>query len=337
MKTTDFARHLSTFLSIYLPGVRNVSTNTIRSYRDTYRLLLVYCKDQLGIPVERLALAQLTDRVVLGFLDWLGRERRCSISTRNQRLAAVHAFFRYVMLEEPALLSSCQRILAIPLAKQQRERAIRHLTPDTLRLILDQPDRNTLRGRRDLAILSVLYDTGARVQELVDLRVRDVRLDAPPIISLTGKGRKARHVPLMQNTAVLLARYMQENGLDREGALDTPLFVNRQSTQFTRAGVSYILRKYSQCARRLSVAIPEKVTPHVLRHTKAMHLYQSGVALVYIRDLLGHVDISTTDIYARADTEMKRKALEQAYPEMTCAALPNWNQNQDLLSWLKEL
>ena len=336
MKTTDFARHLSAFLSTYLPGVRNVSTNTLRSYRDTYRLLLVYCKDQLGISVERLALAQLTDRVVLGFLDWLGKERQSSISTRNQRLAALHAFFRYVMLEEPALLSSCQRILAIPLAKHQQP-AIRHLTPDTLRLILEQPDRNSLQGRRDLAILSVLYDTGARVQELVDLRLRDVRLDAPPIISLTGKGRKTRHVPLMQNTAVLLAHYVQENGLDRKAAIDAPLFVNRQSTKFTRAGISYILRKYSACARRLSVTIPEKVTPHVLRHTKAMHLCQSGVALVYIRDLLGHVDISTTDIYARADTEMKRKALEQAYPEMTSATLPNWNQNQDLLSWLKKL
>ena len=335
MKTTDFARHLSTFLSTYLPGVRNVSTNTIRSYRDTYRLLLVYCKDQLGMAVERLALAQLTDRVVLGFLDWIGRNRRCSIATRNQRLAAVHAFFRYVMLEEPVLLSSCQRILAIPLAKHPQP-AIRHLSTDTLRLILEQPDRNTLQGRRDLAILSVLYDTGARVQELVDLRVRDVRLDAPPIVSLTGKGGKTRHVPLMQNTAALLTRYMQENRLDREGALDTPLFVNRQSTKFTRAGVSYILNKYSEYARRLSASIPEKVTPHVLRHTKAMHLYQSGVALVYIRDLLGHVDISTTDIYARADTEMKRKALEQAYPELSAVALPNWNQNQDLLSWLKK-
>jgi integrase/recombinase XerD len=336
MKTTDFARYLSAFLSTYMPGVRNVSTNTIRSYRDSYRLLLGYCKDQLGIPVERLTLAQLTDRVVLGFLDWLGRERGCSISTRNQRLAAVHAFFRYVMLEEPVLLSSCQRILAIPVAKHEQP-AVRYLTPDALRLILEQPDRNTMRGRRDLAILSVLYDTGARVQELVDLRVRDVRLDTPPIISLTGKGRKTRHVPLMQNTTIVLARYMKENRLDREAALDTPLFLNRQSAKFTRAGISYILRKYSECARRLSVSIPEKITPHVLRHTKAMHLYQSGVAMVYIRDLLGHVDISTTDIYARADTEMKRKALEKAYPEMTSVTLPSWNQNQDLLSWLKNL
>jgi site-specific recombinase XerD len=334
MKATDFARYLSAFLSTYLPGVRNVSTNTIRSYRDTYRLLLVYFKNQLGVPVEKLSLATLTDKVVLGFLDWLQEKRCCSISSRNQRLAALHAFFRYVQLEEPVLLASCQKVLAIPFKKHHKP-AVRHLTPGALRLILEQPDRNTLQGRRDLTILCVLYDTGARVQELVDLRVRDIRLDEPPVVSLTGKGRKTRHVPLMHHTAALLARYMQEHGIGHEGTLDTPLFVNRQLGKITRAGISYILRKYSDSAREKSPIIPEPVTPHVLRHTKAMHLVQSGVALVYIRDLLGHVDISTTEIYARADTEMKRKALEGAYPDMTSAELPDWNQNQDLLSWLK--
>ena len=311
-----------------------MSTNTIRSYRDTYRLLLVYCKIHRDISVDRISLAILTDTLVLGFLDWLQEERRCSVATRNQRLAAIHALFRYVQLEEPVFLESCQKVLAIPFKKQQKP-AVRHLTPDALRLILEQPDRNTLDGRRDLSILSVLYDTGARVQESVDLRVRDIRLDEPPIVSLTGKGRKTRHVPLMHNTAALLTHYIRENGLDRAASPDTSLFVNRQGGRFTRAGIAYILRKYAERARNASPIIPNAITPHVLRHTKAMHLYQAGVALVYIRDLLGHVDISTTDIYARADTEMKRKALEAAYPEMPAATLPDWNLNQDLLSWLK--
>jgi integrase/recombinase XerD len=143
MKTTDFAKYLSTFLSTYMPGVRNVSTNTIRSYRDTYRLLLMYCKNHLGVPVERISLAILTDKVVLGFLDWLEEQRRCSLSTRNQRLAALHAFFRYVQLEEPVFLASSQKILAIPLKKHQKP-AVHHLTPDALQSILEQPDRNTL-------------------------------------------------------------------------------------------------------------------------------------------------------------------------------------------------
>jgi len=336
MKPTDFARYLSAYLGTYMPGLRNASTNTIRSYRDTYRLLLVYCRDRLGIPVEKLSLARLTDEVVLGFLHWIEKERNCCASTRNQRLAALHAFFRYAQLEEPLLLASCQRILAIPFKKHEQP-VVRHLSPDALRLILEQPDTNTPQGRRDLTILCVLYDTGSRVQELVDLRLRDIRLDEPPIVTLTGKGRKSRHVPLMKNTASLLNRYMQEHSLGSEKTLDRPLFVNRQSTKLTRAGISYILRKHSGMARKQSPIVPGGVTPHVMRHTKAMHLYQSGVPLVYIRDFLGHVDISTTDIYARADTEMKRKALEKAYPEMTCVNLPDWNRDTDLLRWLVDL
>ena len=336
MRMTDFAKYLSAYLGTYLPGVRNVTTNTIRSYRDAYRLLLVYCKEELGIPVQKLSLAQLTETVVLGFLRWLEEKRSCCASTRNQRLAALHAFFRYVQLEEPVLLASCQRILAIPFKKHEQP-AVQHLSPEALRLILEQPNRNTPQGRRDLTVLSVLYDTGARVQELVDLRVRDVRLEEPPVVTLTGKGRKSRHVPLMHNTAELLRRYMQEHSLGSGETLDRPVFVNRQCGKMTRAGISYILRIHSEMARRQSPIVPERLTPHVLRHTKAMHLYQSGVALVYIRDFLGHVELSSTDIYARADTEMKRRALAQAYPELTTASLPDWNGDKGLLSWLGDL
>jgi integrase/recombinase XerD len=336
MRMTDFAKYLSAYLGTYLPGVRNVTTNTIRSYRDAYRLLLVYCKEELGIPVPKLSLAQLTETVVLGFLQWLEEKRSCCASTRNQRLAALHAFFRYVQIEEPVLLASCQRILAIPFKKHEQP-AVQHISPDALRLILEQPDRSTAQGRRDLTVLSLLYDTGARVQELVDLRVRDVRLEEPPVVTLTGKGRKSRHVPLMHNTAELLRRYMQEHALGSGENLDRPVFANRQCSKMTRAGISYILRIHSETARRQSPIVPERVTPHVLRHTKAMHLYQSGVALVYIRDFLGHVELSSTDIYARADTEMKRKALALAYPEMTSASLPDWNGDKDLLSWLGNL
>ena len=275
MKMTDFAKYLSAYLGTYMPGVRNVSTNTIRSYRDAYRLLLLYCKEELSIPAQKLTLAQLTETLVLGFLQWLEEKRNCSASTRNQRLAALHAFLRYVQLEEPALLASCQRILAIPFKKHEQP-AVRHLSPDAIRLILEQPDRNTAQGRRDLTVLSVLYDTGARVQELVDLRVRDIRLEEPPVVTLTGKGRKSRHVPLMHNTAELLRRYMQEHALGSVETQDRPVFVNRQCSKITRAGVSYILRTYCETARRQSPIIPERVTPHVLRHAKAMHLYQSA-------------------------------------------------------------
>lgn len=336
MKTTDFAKYLTAFLGTYLPGVRNVSTNTIKSYRDTYRLLLLCCKSFLNIPVEKITLNVLSKQLILDFLDWLEKERNSSLSTRNQRLAAIHAFFRYVQFEEPVLLASCQQILSIPFKKCPKP-TVNHLTPDALQLILEQPDRNSKRGRRDLTILSVLYDTGARVQELVDLRVRDIRLDDPPVVSLTGKGRKTRHVPLMHNTKLVLTGYMQERDLMNYRSADIPLFLNYQNRKMTRAGICYVVQKYSRIAREKSQIIPDTVTPHVFRHTKGMHLHQSGVNQIYIRDFLGHVDVASTDIYARADTELKRKALEQAYPNLTNTPLPDWNHNQDLLTWLNSL
>lgn len=335
MKPTDFAKTLSQYLSAYLPGQRNVSPNTISSYRDTFKLFLTYCK-QSGLSIERLTFAQVDETLILAFLKWLEEERKNGISTRNQRLACVHAFFRYVQTEHPVGLVTYQKILAIPMKKAPKP-TVNHLTPDALQLILAQPDLTTSGGRRDATLLSVLYDTGARVQELVDLRVRDVRLDPPPVLSLTGKGQKTRHVPLMSNTEAVLRQYMTENHLLQNGKQDRPLFCNRQRRKMTREGVAFILNKYVSLARTVSSAIPEKATPHVLRHTKAMHLLQAGVNLIYIRDLLGHVDIATTEVYARADTELKRKALEQAYPNMVSEGLPQWNQDEDLINWLSSL
>ncbi len=312
-----------------------MSPNTISSYRDTFKLFLTYCK-QSGLSIERLTFAQVDETLILAFVKWLEEKRNNGISTRNQRLACIHAFFRYVQTEHPVGLVTYQKILAIPMKKAPKP-TVNHLTPDSLQLILAQPDLKTSGGRRDATLLSVLYDTGARVQELVDLRVRDVRLDPPPVLSITGKGSKTRHVPLMSNTEAVLRQYMTENHLLQNGMLDRPLFCNRQRRKMTREGVAFILDKYVSLARTVTSAIPEKVTPHVLRHTKAMHLLQAGVNLIYIRDLLGHVDIATTEVYARADTELKRKALEQAYPNMVSEGLPQWNQDEDLIAWLTSI
>lgn len=328
MKPTDFAKHLTMFFSEYMSGTRNLSANTILAYRDTFRLLLMFCRDKHGIPPEK-----LDDKAVTGFISWLQEERECSVATGNQRLAAVHAFFRYVQTQEPENLFLCQKILQIPFKKHQKA-VIQHLTPEQTRLLLAAPNSGIKTGRRDMTLLSVLYDTGARVQELCDLSVRDIRLDSPAIVTLTGKGRKTRHVPLLNNTIQLLHSYMTENQLFQNANPDMPLFFNQRRTKLTRGGVSHILQKYSRAVAAQRPDMPEIITPHVLRHSKAMHLYQSGVNLVYIRDILGHVDIATTDVYARADTESKRKALENAYPDITPTTLPEWNRNEGLLSFL---
>lgn len=238
--------------------------------------------------------------------------------------------------EEPMGLCKYQQILSISMKKRQTP-IIQHLTPEALKLILAQPDLSNSRGRRDVTLLSVLYDTGARVQELVDLQVSDVRLDPPSVLTLIGKGRKVRQVPIMSNTETLLKHYMAEAFSIQSGREYHPLFFNRQRRKMTRAGVSFILEKYVAQARAKSSIIPDHVTPHTLRHTKAMLLLQAGVNLIYIRDLLGHVDIATTETYARADVEMKRKALEKAYPEITATNLPDWKKDEALLTWLTSL
>ena len=336
MKPTNFAKHLTEFLSVYLPSQKNVSKNTIHSYRDTFKLLIRYCQEKENLPAERIDLDILSSQIIGGFLEWLEKERECCISSRNQRLAAIHSFFRYVQAEEPSGILHFQKIIAIPVKKAGKT-LVEHLTPEAMKLILEQPDKHAPRGRRDLMLMSILYDTGARVQELIDIRVCDVVLEHPAVITLTGKGNKTRRVPIMKNTVSLLQSYLAENKLNKSWKNEQPLFTNNQHRKLTKEGVAYIVAKYVESARKISAIVPPKVNVHMFRHSKAMHLLQAGVNLIYIRDFLGHVDIKTTEIYARTDTETKRKAIENAYPDLIDSTLPDWNKDQALLSWLSEL
>jgi len=337
MKPTDFAYHLTAYLSQYLPGKAGISRNTILSYRDTFSLLLRFCSEEKAITIEKITLKILTKDLIDEFLTWLETRRGCAVSTRNQRLAGIHSFFRYLQLEEPGHLFTCQQILAIPMKRTARK-VITYLTLDAIKTILKAPDTTCLRGRRDLVLLSLMYDTGARVQEIADLTVADVRLENPPTVKMKGKGNKSRLVPLMTPTAKLLDQYLSEHDLKRAEYGSYHVFQNRSHAKLTRAGIAYILSKYVEAARQLHPElIPKKISPHCFRHSKAMHLLQSGVNLVYIRDLLGHVSIKTTEIYARTDSLMKRNALEKAYQNISPSEMPVWQQNHTLLKWLKEL
>ncbi len=289
-----------------------------------------------AIPVERITLNVLSSILLIDFLAWLETDRQCSISTRNQRLAAIHSFFRYVQAEEPTGIFHYQKIAAIPIKKALKT-VVEYLIPEAIKLLLEQPDKQTRKGRRDLTLISVLYDSGARVQEVCDIKVRDVILQAPSVLILTGKGNKIRRVPVMANTATLLQSYILENSLDKPWRNEEPLFTNNQHHKLTKEGIAYILTKYVASARKISTIIPIKVNVHMLRHSKAMHLLQAGVNLIYIRDFLGHVDVKTTEIYARSDTETKRRAIENLYPDLIDSSLPDWSKDQALLSWLSEL
>ena len=337
MKETDFARYLTQFLGVYLPGHLGSKKNTQLSYRDSFSLLLEYCRDEEKIAPEKLMVSQVDRDLILRFLKWLEEVRGCKITTRNQRLAAIHSFFSFLMVEAPQYIEQSQKVLNIPMKKADKP-PLMYLPLDSVKGLLDQPDRTTTQGRRDAVLLSLLYDTGARVQELVDLKVCDINLNDTVTVILTGKGGKSRIVPVMAPTGELLRQYIEGAGLSHPSKSRTPLFTNRGKQPLTRAGVTYILKKYASQAQSSGVKdISDEITPHWLRHSKAMHLLQSGVNLIYIRDLLGHSDVSTTEIYARADETMKRKALLEAYKSPTEDKLPEWKTDKNLLDWLKSL
>ncbi len=289
---TDFAVFLRRFLTEYLAGLRGYSPNTIASYRDGFKLLICYFRDQRHIPPEKLTLEPIDAAAITGFLTWLRTTRGNSASTCNQRLAAIDSFFYWMQTQDPARMACCQDVLAIPVAKHDRP-AVAHLSVAQTRTLLAAPDRSTRAGRRDATLLATLYDTAARVQELADLSVRDIRLENPAMAALTGKGRKTRHVPIGANTTALLAAYLAEQQLDRSGGEDDPVFFNQHRAKLGRGGIAWILRKYQ--ARAADPALLRVgLSPHVLRHSRAMHLYEAGVPLPFIRDILGHVDLSTT-------------------------------------------
>lgn len=212
MKETDFARYLTQFLSTYLPGQVGSKRNTQLAYRDSFSLFLRYCRDQENLSPEKLMIAKIDRELILRFLQWLEDERNCKAATRNQRLAAIHSFFSFLMVEEPQYMQQSQKILAIPMKKADKP-PLMYLPLDSIRGLLEQPDRTTIQGKRDAVLLSLLYDTGARVQELVDLKVCDIALNDTVTIILTGKGGKSRIVPVMKPTGELLKQYMEGSGL----------------------------------------------------------------------------------------------------------------------------
>ncbi len=223
MKPTDFVEHLTTFLSEYLSVQKNASRHTISSYRDTFKLLLQYFGEELHIPPQKIKMDSLSHERISNFLIWLEEQRGCSISTRNQRLAAIRSFFKYAQYEEPERLAHFQKVIALPTKKAPRA-SVPYLSSDGMQALLAQPNKMTSKGIRDLTLLSFLYDSGCRVQELIDLRVRDVILNHAAVVILTGKGNKTRRVPLMKNTSALLQRYISENHLDITGNVTIQCF-----------------------------------------------------------------------------------------------------------------
>lgn len=328
-----FSNIMMDFFNVYLSKEAGFSENTLKSYRDTIVLYINFLEDTGVCKPANLNVSFFTSDNVRKFLDWLETFKGSCANTRNQRLAALKAFCNYVIRKMPECYGDCQDILSLRLRRVPTA-AIEYLPIDSIAAVLSQPDHNTIKGIRDLAIIAFMYETGCRVQELIDARFGDVTFKKPSTVTLKGKGKKTRVIPISSNAASIMSQYSRHCGILRP---EQPLFSNRFGKPLSRSGVAYILNKYFQLARQANPDIFIKsIHPHVLRHSKAMHLLENGVNLIYIRDFLGHTSVTTTEIYAKCNPELKRKYILEAAVNLDESILPYSNTEKDiLLDWLK--
>jgi site-specific recombinase XerD len=330
------ARAVHAFFSEYVPELRGLSRHTLLSYRDTIALLLRFIAKSRNADPSSLDLEAISPELILKFLNYLEQERHNKISSRNVRLAAIHAFFRYVAIHTPERIEQVQRILGIPF-KRTGTRTIEYLEYEEISAVLESIDRNDHVGRRDYALLALMFNTGARVQEIVDLGVCDLQLDAPFQVKLLGKGRKTRICPLWPQTALVLKQFISESHVDLRS--NAAVFRNQRGDRLTRFGIRYILTKYcKQAAGQCPSLVGKRLHPHSMRHSCAIHLLKSGVDLPSISHWLGHASMNTTNRYATADLEMKRQTIARASPPTgSLSPPPSWRQDASVLEWLESL
>lgn len=335
--TKTLSYYMQSFFLNYLPLQKGVSANTLESYSNCFTLLLLFFNSRMNIKPEKLLLENFSKKNILNFLDWLESERKCKISTRNVRLGAIHSFVKFMQYKNPSHGEQWKQVLTIK-SKKGKTTTLIYMTIEGIKELLKQPDTSTFQGRKDLALLSCMYGTGARVQEMCDLTPSMLHLSYPMTVRIFGKGSKERIVPIPNEVGNLLQSYMKESNLDVSRNNKYPLFPNRQGNKITRAGISYTLQKYLKELKKIHPElVPNNFTCHGLRHSFAMNLLQGGVNIVYIRDILGHCSVTTTEVYAKADSKLKRQALESTYEEIIPQSKAKWENNLALLEWLKNL
>lgn len=325
---------LREYFTDHLPRLRGMSPNTIQSYRDSLALLLRFLACDRKRTVADLDLTDIDPERVLAFLSYLERDRKNGVTTRNVRLSAIHAFFRYVGTRYPDRLDLVQRIIGIPF-KRAGQRVVEYLEYEEIEAVLSAIDQKTLDERRDYALLTTMFNTAARVQEIVDLRARDLQLTRPFQVRIFGKGRKERFCPLWPQTAQTLRAFSKERNLDLRS--DAKIFRNHRGEELTRFGVRYILAKYLARARsRVPSLAKKRLHPHSMRHSAAVAMLKSGVDISSISQWLGHASLNTTNRYATVDLEMKRKAIAQVKTIPRSSHSP-WKKDRSILEWLESL
>lgn len=336
---TDMAMLLKDFFETYLPKERGVSGHTIRSYSATFQSLYSFFKGSKGIRADKLSVKDLSRQSINGYLDWLETEKGNKVQTRNSRLASIKAFCHYAQYKDFNNLAKWQEILSIK-SKKADMPYMSFLTQEGMRALLSEVPTDTLQGRRHLAILAFMYDTGARANELISFSAHNLNLTRPYHVVLLGKGRKKRIVPIHEKLVLILKAYMKDANIEPDNISRQPMFVNAHGRKLTSAGLTHIIMMYADKVReKHPVLIPDRLSPHSFRHSKATHLLQAGMNIIYVRDFLGHSSVRTTEGYVRMDSEQKRKALEAAAADIVPQSqiTETWNDDEELLNWLKGL
>jgi site-specific recombinase XerD len=325
--------YVQRFFQDYLRVHRGLSNNTVFAYRDAIKLYLIFLSKHTRSHITKLSLDNLNVETVLAFLNDVEKTRGCTVTTRNLRLSALRTFFGYLVTQDTLHASQYQRVISLPI-KRSSHHMMEYLEVGEVRAVMDCIDRSEAIGRRDYALLNFLYNTGARVQEACDLCIEHVWFNSPPLVTITGKGRKTRQVPLWPETAILLKSYIAERKASRNN-----VFLNARGQPLSRFGIRHILKtRIAAAVEHCPSLSKKKVGPHTFRHSTAMHLLQSGVELTVIKNWLGHVNLETTHAYVEIDLDMKRKALSSCAPPCKTENLRHLiKQNNDIISWLESL
>jgi site-specific recombinase XerD len=325
---------VESFFRVHLIQVSGASPHTVRAYRDTLRLLFKFLARRREVPVAALTLDDLNVGAIIAFLEYLEKERSNKITSRNARLAAIRSFFHHLVENDPLHAGEYERVLSLE-SKQSPESPPEYFEPEDVRELLAQPDQSTVDGRRDYALMLFLYNTGARISEALGVRVVDLSLTSPRQVRLFGKGSKERLCPLWKETAHALSQLPSV----RNGQSADRIFFNHTGGDLTRDGAAYLLRKYkTMAARSYSALRNRRLSPHVLRHSCAVALLESGVDLTVIRDYLGHASIDTTNRYVSANLKMKRETLGRFWRKSGLSpARSKWEPKADVLALLESM
>ncbi len=335
MRSNTFWKCMREYFSIYLPKQRNSSPDTIAAFRMAWNLLLRYLTHEVGKNVQKLEFMDFNAAMLSGFLDHMEAKKGWKAATRNHRLSCIRAFFRYASALEPLAYTTYTGLLSIPLKKDvDRSRMVEHMSKEAMSALLGSVDPATRNGSRDQFFMTLMYDTAARNGEMLGIRLSDID-DEKATVILVGKGRKPRIVPVSKETVEMFIHYKRT--FHASNHKETFLFYtirNGEKMPMSADNVARFIRKYADIARINCPEIPDNVHPHMFRHSRAMHLYQGGMPLSMISEFLGHADPETTLIYAYADTEMKRQAIENASSTIGIGnTIPIW-KDQDILEKL---